>query len=173
MYSNINPSMYSFPLNNTLFWIHLWDKKPPVFLSVPRCKKVRNWDDEYNVKAMYIVACTAVAKQRLRYRRINNGRVWATARLTRSRAKDYARNNKITVFSVWSVPRRYNQGSWSNEVSWALQGRLRRNGTMSWQFSCVVLTSGQQHDYRRWRISVVKIRYQETTSESRLRILCV
>jgi hypothetical protein len=53
----------------------------------------------------------------------------------------------------------------------ALQGRLRRDDR--WQFSCGVLTSGQRCDQRSWRISIVEIRSQETTTESRLRSLSV
>jgi hypothetical protein len=41
------------------------------------------------------------------------------------------------------------------------------------EFSCGMLISGQQCDHRSRRISTVKIHYQETTSESRLRTLSV
>jgi hypothetical protein len=37
--------------------------------------------------------------------------------------------------------------------------------------SCGVLANEQWRDHKSWRISIVKIRYQETTSESRLKKL--
>jgi hypothetical protein len=46
--------------------------------------------------------------------------------------------------------------------SWALQGRLRR---WRYEFRCWVLTSGQRRDRGSWKISIVKVRYQETSSE--------
>jgi hypothetical protein len=36
----------------------------------------------------------------------------------------------------------------------------------SWEFRCGVLTSRQQHDHGRWRLSIVQICYQETSSEN-------
>jgi hypothetical protein len=39
--------------------------------------------------------------------------------------------------------------------------------------SCEVLASGQQRDHRSWRISSVKVHYQETASQSRWRKLNV
>jgi hypothetical protein len=47
------------------------------------------------------------------------------------------RNNRRTVFSIWSASRSYKEGNWGNPVqlsveSWALQGRLRR-GPECWK----------------------------------------
>jgi hypothetical protein len=60
------------------------------------------------------------------------------------------------VFSVWSVLRSYNQDSWGIELSAASEAET----------SCGVFVSGQRREHRRSLISIVKIRYQETATES-------
>jgi hypothetical protein len=82
---------------------------------------------------------------------------------------EIACNNRRTVFSMWSVPRSYNQDTWEFcEGGWEVTVLC-----FSWQFSREVLTSRQRRDHRSWRIPIVKIPYQETTSKSRLRTLSV
>jgi hypothetical protein len=80
-----------------------------------------------------------------------------------------------TVFSIRSMQNGYKEefvenGQSSSGVlseqlveSWALKWRLRR---WRYEFSCGVLTSEQRRDHGSWRFSIVKIRYQETSSEN-------
>jgi hypothetical protein len=78
------------------------------------------------------------------------------------------------------------QGLWKNFRSWVSRGLTKANWLAvhcqskinfdfdfmnSVEFSCEALASGQWHDYNSWKISIVKISYQETTSESKLRRL--
>jgi hypothetical protein len=69
---------------------------------------------------------TAIAMQRLRDRRIYNDRSWATARKTR--------NNILTLATRYFLcgPCRdvMSRTVWSNQFSWALQGRLRWDGAI-------------------------------------------
>jgi hypothetical protein len=58
-----------------------------------------------------IVACTDVAIQRPWNVPIYQGRFWATARQTRLRSDRHERSNKRGVFSMWSLPRYYKQGT--------------------------------------------------------------
>jgi hypothetical protein len=54
-------------------------------------------------------------------------------------ASGYERNDRLTVFSMWFVPRCYNQDSWSNEFSRLLYGRLWRQDVSecSWRIFTV------------------------------------
>jgi hypothetical protein len=47
--------------------------------------------------------------------------------------------------------------------SWALEGSLKR---WRYEISYGVLPSGQQRDHGSWRISIFKIRYQETSGKN-------
>jgi hypothetical protein len=113
-----------------------------------------------------IVACTVVAMQ---WPQDGLGR---HVPITRQLQQLDYNNGKGDVFYV-AVPRSYLEDNWGNPVSYqfrSVQGGWEEMALkLSWQFSCGVLTSGQRRDHRSWRISIVKIRYQEKTTESRLR----
>jgi hypothetical protein len=68
-----------------------------------------------------------------------------------------------TVFSVGFDPKVYNEVPSPTEVE------LRETfegWQYSWEFRCGVLTRGQRRHNGSWSISIVKIRYQETSSEN-------
>jgi hypothetical protein len=125
------------------------------------------------IHATYLV-CTATAMQGWRDK-VNKQRLFLGHSLVNTFPWQWMcmQQQKNFVFYVVHAEK-LQPGQLEQWVSWVLHGRLRRDGTIikqnefNWQLSCSVLTNGKRCDHKSWRISTIKIYYQETSSESRL-----